>query len=109
MSDCRNHYYAELERSSSSFLKAVEEPSEILKKCIATYINDKKENTTMKVTYNGFTGELTKLERRPSSVFSNQFIYDLSIYDSEKKVTHSFTGVKLEEVQFSGGTVSFSE
>lgn len=109
MSDCRNHYYAELERSSSSFPKSAEELCEILKKRIDTYINDEKENATMKVTYNGFTGELTKLERRPSPVFSNQFIYDLSIYDSEKKVTYSFTGVKLEEVQFSGGTVSFSE
>ena len=63
----------------------------------------------MKVTCNGFTGELTKLERRPPLMFYNQFIYDISIYDGEKKVTHSFTGVKLEEVQFSGGTVSFSE
>lgn len=57
----------------------------------------------MKVSYNGFTGELVKLERafcRPAS-------YDLSIYDSEKQVTHSFTGVKLEDTKFLGGVVSF--
>lgn len=60
----------------------------------------------MQVTYNGFTGELVKLEREEIGSYR---LYSLSIYDSEKKVTHSFTGVKLEEVQFSGGTVSFSE
>lgn len=33
--------------------------------------------------------------------------YDLSIYDSEKRVTHSFTGVKLEDVRFLVWEVSF--
>lgn len=62
-----------------------------------------KEATTMRVTYNGFTGELVKLEKtfcRPQS-------YDLSIYDSEKQATISFTGVKLEDVKFLSGAVTF--
>lgn len=70
----------------------------------------------MKVTYNGFTGELVKLERKESVITSDPFecrgaarvnLYDISIYDSEKQVTHSFTGVKLEDVKFSGGAVTF--
>ena len=61
----------------------------------------------MKVTYNDFTGELTKLERRLSLIPCGQFVYDISIYDSEKKVTYSFTGVKLEDVRFSGVAVMF--
>jgi len=76
----------------------------------------KKEETTMKVSYNGFTGELVKLERKESHANGTFHydgtpckitVYDLSIYDSEKKVTHSFTGVKLEDVKFLGGEVSF--
>ena len=81
----------------------------------------KKEDTTMQVTYNGFTGELVKLELLQTerkmttinvisghTVYQKDIIlYDLSIYDSEKQVTHSFTGVKLEDVKFHGGAVSF--
>ena len=65
-----------------------------------------KEATTMQVTYNGFTGELVKLERKPQPMFQRYF-YDLSIYDSEKQVTHSFTDVKLEDMKFSSGAVSY--
>lgn len=61
----------------------------------------------MQVTYNGFTGELVKLERHTVVCCAEHYIYDLSIYDSEKHVTHSFTGVKLEDVKFFGGAVSF--
>ena len=62
----------------------------------------------MRVTYNGFTGELVKLEREDLRAFGmKDRVYDLSIYDSEKQVTHSFTGVRLEDVKFSGGEVSF--
>lgn len=57
----------------------------------------------MQVSYNGFTGELVKLEKS----FCNTKAYDLSIYDSEKQVAHSFTGVNLEDVKFLGGAVSF--
>lgn len=80
-----------------------------------------KKEATMQVTYNGFTGELVKLERTSANVTltvslnlqeqkcqHNRWDYDLSIYDSEKQVTHSFTGVKLEYVKFLGGSVSFS-
>ena len=81
----------------------------------------KKEDTTMQVTYNGFTGELVKLELLQTerkmttinvisghTVYQKDIIlYDLSIYDSEKQVTHSFTGVKLEDMKFLGGEVSF--
>lgn len=77
---------------------------------------EKEEAHTMKVSYNGFTGELVKLEKKPTggyklSPYDNErhpvFGYDLSIYDSEKKVTHSFDGVKLEDITFLGGVVSF--
>ena len=82
---------------------------------------EKKEATTMQVTYNGFTGGLVKLERTSVDVTlrtsiigmptqqSDSWNYDLSIYDREKHVTHSFTGVKLEDVKFSGGAVTFGE
>lgn len=58
----------------------------------------------MKVTYNGFTGELEKLER----THYGDCRYSLSIYDGDNNCTHSFTMVKLEDVKFLGGTVSFS-
>ena len=62
----------------------------------------------MKVTYNGFTGELVKLEQEDLRAFGvKDRIYKLSIYESEHKVTHSFTGVKLEDVTFSGGVITF--
>mgnify|MGYP001029198311 CR=1 FL=1 len=81
--------------------------------------SNKKEATTMQVTYNGFTGELVKLERTSVDVTlrtsiigmptqqSDSWNYNLSIYDREKHVTYSFTGVKLEDVKFSGGAVTF--
>lgn len=70
----------------------------------------------MKVEYNGFAGELVKLERKQTerytlTPYDNDrhpiFAYDLSIYDAEKKVTLSFDGVKLKDVKFLGGAVSF--
>mgnify|MGYP006894226228 CR=1 FL=1 len=66
-----------------------------------------KEATAMQVTYNGFTGELVKLERIKCPPLNGAHIYDISIYDDENRCTHSFTGVKLEDVKFSGGEVSF--
>jgi len=77
-----------------------------------------KEATTMQVTYNGFTGEMVKLEKKETGAYKITpydmykrpvYGYDLSIYDSEKQVTHSFTGVKLEDVKFLGGAVTFGE
>lgn len=58
----------------------------------------------MQVSYNGFTGRLEKLERKITALGCG---YDLSIYDSEKQVAHSFTDVKLEDVKFLGGAVPF--
>lgn len=76
-----------------------------------------KEIYTVKVSYNGFTWELAKLEctTKPYGYVHNempvrqcaQHLYDLSIYDSVKNVTHSFSGVKLEDVKFLGGAVLF--
>lgn len=65
---------------------------------------EKKEEHTMKVSYNGFTGDLLALIQ-----VENQHIkhYDLSIYDNEKQATISFTGVKLEDVKFLGVEVTF--
>lgn len=68
----------------------------------------------MQVSYNGFTGELVKLEKEPGMIGLTddgkvyaRVSYELSIYDSEKQVTHLFTGVKLEDVEFMGWVVSF--
>lgn len=74
----------------------------------------------MRVSYNGFTGDLVKLERKvyakETSTAINAvytygaqmcYAYELSIYDSEKKATHSFERVKMEDVKFMGGEVSF--
>lgn len=70
----------------------------------------------MKVTYNGFTGELVKLERKETVITSGPFecrgavrvnLYDLSIYDDKNKCIHSFTGANLEDVKFSGGVMIF--
>lgn len=64
----------------------------------------------MQVTYNGFTGELVKLEREDLRAFGmKDRVYNLSIYDREKQVTHSFTGVKPEDIKFLGGEVRFGE
>ncbi|NCE63725.1 hypothetical protein D1159_03810 [Pseudoflavonifractor sp. 524-17] len=61
----------------------------------------------MQVIYNGFTGELVKLERKDFRSCGCGITYMLEIYDSEKQVTHSFTGVNLEDVKFLGGAVTF--
>lgn len=82
-------------------------------------IAKQQEEPTMKVSYNGFTGELVKLEVTTNikgtlqingadyskEVFERK--YNLEIYDSEKKVTHSFTNVNLKDVKFLGCSVSF--
>lgn len=75
----------------------------------------------MQVTCNGFTGELVKLvklERKEVVMNFNPFecqcsgaakttVYDLALYDSETQATISFTGVKMEDLQFHGGAVTF--
>lgn len=79
--------------------------------------SEKKEGHVMsalKVEYNGFTGELVKFEREIGIISTTDDgriyggnTYSLSIYDSEKRVMHSFSGVKLEDVKFLSGAVSF--
>lgn len=61
----------------------------------------------MHVSYNGFTGELVKLETSVGILMTDVPFYSLIIYDSEKRVTHSFADVELEGVKFLGGVVSF--
>ena len=95
---------------SENLLKAAisqntEEFAKIFRQELLAGMRMKKEATTMQVTYNGFTGELVKLEK----TFCKPQFYDLSIYDSEKQVTHSFTGVKFEDMKFLGGAVTFGE
>lgn len=66
----------------------------------------------MQVTYNGFTGELVKLEihEQLRSVSEGVVrVCDLTLYDSEKQATISFTGVKFEDLKFFGGAVAFGE
>lgn len=83
--------------------------------------NDKMGGAAMKVTYNGFTGELVKLERYCKSVIkvpvdggelktTNLCIgdtWDVLIFDKEKAEFRHFTGVKLEDVKLLGGAVTF--
>ena len=61
----------------------------------------------MKATCNGFTGELVKLVREDLRAYGGGCTYNLEIRDEEKKVTYSFTGVKLSDIKFSGCEVSF--
>lgn len=62
----------------------------------------------MKVSYNGFAGELVKLERKDLRAYGvKEFFYDLAIEDKEKHVTHQFTDVKLADLKFSEVAVSF--
>ena len=63
----------------------------------------KEEKPTMKATYNGFTGELVKLER----THYGDCRYSISLCDDDKNVTYSFSCVRLEDVKFSGGVMIF--
>lgn len=70
----------------------------------------KQEVTTMEVTYHGFTGELEKLEKKKVINQCPPFdkpLYDLSIYDSVKQVTHYFSSINLTDVKFLCGEVTF--
>lgn len=59
----------------------------------------------MKVSYNGFTGELVKLERDFNIINCRKYI--LVIRDGEKAANISFDRVNIEDVKFIGGAVSF--
>ncbi len=79
----------------------------ILREELFAAIKKKKEAATMQVTYNGFTGELVKLEQHRAGFANEIVLYDLTLYDSEKQAAISFTGVNLEDVKFLGGAVTF--
>lgn len=72
------------------------------------YQEKKKEETNMQITYKGYSGELVKLEKTKCPPLNGAHIYDISIYDGENMCTHSFTNIKLEDVKFIGGVVSFN-
>ena len=94
--------------SAEQFAYALSKSSKQYEKAITHFlISNEKEATTTQVTYNGFTGELVRLERIKCPPLNGAHIYDISIYDDENRCTHSFTGVKLEDVKFSGGAVTF--
>jgi len=79
-------------------------------KCDVNCNYAKKEDPAMKVSYNGFIGELKELVecKRIESISGQGYsVYNLEIYGNEKQVTHSFTGVNLEDVKFLGGVVVF--
>ena len=61
----------------------------------------------MRITYKGYTGERVKLEQKKIGIADEISVYDLSIYDEEKNVIPSFTGVKLDDVNFLSRAVSF--
>ena len=79
-------------------------------------ISDKKEEPELKVSYNGVTGELLKLERNQPkgkllvdgvdySSAIEHLTYTLEIYDDHN---HTFDNVDLKEVQFIGATVTLA-
>lgn len=71
---------------------------------------ENKEENTMKVSYKGFRGELIALKRYEVTypmLTAGTLVYDLTIYDKEKQVECSFTGVSLKDVKFLGGEVSY--
>lgn len=72
---------------------------------------ERVEKPTMKVSYNGFTGLLLKLEAKISELrmISGAAPYSLDIWDEDKHVTYSFNGVNLADIKFLGGAVSFGE
>lgn len=61
----------------------------------------------MKVTYNGFTGLLMKLDGEHSRNSTFGRFFDLTIFDMEKNVTYYFACVDIADVKFMGGAVSF--
>lgn len=70
----------------------------------------------MQVTYNGFTGELVKLERRvidPESLYIDSIpikfadSYELQIFTPDNGGIVSFIGVKLQSIKILGGAVTF--
>lgn len=63
----------------------------------------------MQVTYNGVTGDFVKLEKSYDLIRNGENPYVLTIFDSKNLVTHTFSGIKLEDVKFSGGAVTFAE
>lgn len=67
--------------------------------------NKESEECSMKVSYNGFTGELVKLERDFNIINCRKYI--LVIRDGEKAANISFDRVNIEDVKFIGGSVSF--
>ena len=98
-----------------SIKEAVNKNVEKYRRIIIDELN-KKEAPSMQVSYKGFTGELVKLERKetfdPSVYLTGRFeekisVYDISIYESEKQVTHSFIDAKMEDVKFIGWNISF--
>lgn len=93
---------------SKTFLKFAEQCSEdFMRGILDGMTNQKKEAKAMQVTYNDFTGELVKLEQRRVGIANEIVLYDLTLYESEKQAAISFTCVKLEDVKFHSGTVTF--
>lgn len=93
--------------------KAIKENCENNAKMIVDYFNEingiqkeSKEERAMQVSYNGFVGELVKLER-DFDFKRNGVVYNLEIRDREKVVTYSFDNVNLSGVKFLGGAVLF--
>lgn len=109
---CDSTWMSETQRRYAESWKA------LARKLIGQMLEEEQEEAhtvnTLKVEYNGFTGELVKLERL-KNVFNmspdgiTAYLYNLSIYDGEKEATCSFEKVKLEDIKFLGGAVSFGE
>lgn len=116
MNACCNQFFSCMDPNAFAYQKAAAEVISESLQYMTAQIKNREETTTMQVTYNGFTGELVKLEKKETGRYMVTpydtakhpvFGYDISIYDREKKATISFTGVKLGDVKFGGGAVTF--
>lgn len=80
--------------------------------CFSGWIRNKEsEECSMKVSYNGFTGTLVKLEYSNSELglVHGVISYNLDIFDSDKNATHSFRNIDIRELRFLNGTMSFND
>lgn len=106
--------------SEKAWVKSViRKNSDKYRKIIVEALNEKEEPamSVLKAECKGVTGELAKLEKKSVSPDCNvmlkrmtpETVYDISIYDSEKRAAISFAGVRLEDVKFLNGAVTFAE
>lgn len=67
--------------------------------------------SVIKVSYDGRSGQLTMIERKefgPCSIGTIRVSYGICFYDHHTKTPYYITGVKVEDIEISGSSVSFN-